>query len=142
MSDVKNKIRDYLGSVNTVSVATCMDNKPSCRIMELQKVEDDLKIWFVTFKSSPKMEHINKGSHICIVSYNNETSRDIRLFGKFEVYTDMKTKEYIWKKELAKYFQNGINDPQLTVLKFIPERLEFRDMKTGSLSPIVENLKY
>jgi len=45
------------------------------------------------------------------------------------------------KEKLAQYFQDGINDPQFTVLKFTPERLEFRDMKRGSLSPEVENLK-
>ncbi|MFQ5965328.1 MAG: pyridoxamine 5'-phosphate oxidase family protein [Candidatus Scalinduaceae bacterium] len=140
MSDVKTKIRDYLDSVKTVSVATCMDDKPSCRIMELQKVEDDLKIWFVAHQSFPKIEHINKNSNACIVSFNNETSRDIRLFGKVEVYADMETKKCVWKDDLAPYFQGGINDPELIVLKFIPERLEFRDMKTGSLLPEVENL--
>ncbi len=140
MSDVKNKTRDYLGTIKTVSLATCMDNKPSCRIMEIQKVEDGLKIWFVAHKSSPKIEQINKNSNVCIVSFNYETFRDIRLFGRVEVYADMETKEFIWKEELATYFQGGINDPELTVLKFIPERLEFRDMKTGGLLPEVENL--
>ncbi len=140
MSDVKTKIRDYFGTVKTVSVATCMDNIPSCRIMELQKVEDDLKIWFVAHKSSPKMEQINKSSNACIVSFNCETFTDIRLFGKFEVYVDIETKKWIWKDELAPYFEGGINDPELTILKFVPERLEFRDMKTGSLLPEVENL--
>jgi general stress protein 26 len=140
MSNVKNKTKDFLGSVKTVSVATCMDNKPSCRIMEIQKVEDDLKIWFVAHHSSPKMEHINKNSNACIVSFNYETSRDIRLFGKFEVYADMETKKCVWKDELATYFQGGINDPELTVLKFLPERIEFRDMKSGGLLPEVECL--
>ncbi len=50
MPDVKTKTRSYLDSVRTVSLATCMDNKASCRIMEIQKVEDDLKILFVAHK--------------------------------------------------------------------------------------------
>jgi general stress protein 26 len=140
MSDVKVKTRDYLDSVKTVSLATCMDNKPSCRIMEIQKVEDDLKIWFAAHKSSPKIAQINKISNVCIVSFNDETARDIRLFGKIEVLIDMEAKKYVWKEELEPYFQGGINDPELTVLKFIPERLEYRDMKAGALFPEVENL--
>jgi len=140
MSDVKTKTRDYLDSVKTVSLATCMDNKPSCRIMEIQKVEDDLKIWFAAHKSSPKIAQINKTSNVCIVSFNDETARDIRLFGKIEVLIDMEAKKYVWKEELEPYFQGGINDPELTVLKFIPERLEYRDMKAGALFPEVENL--
>jgi general stress protein 26 len=140
MSSVKDKTRDYLDTVKTVSVATCMDNKPSCRIMEIQKVEDDLKIWFVAHKSSPKIEHVNKNSNACIVSFNNETFRDIRLFGKLEAFEDMETKKCVWKDELAPYFQGGINDPELIVLKFSPERIEFRDMKSGGILPEVECL--
>ncbi len=140
MSDVKAKTKDYLDSVQTVSAATCIDNKVSCRIMEIQKVDDDLGIWFATHKNSPKMEHINKGSNVCIVSFNHETSNDIRLFGKFKIFVDMETKKSIWKDALAPYFKEGVDDPELTVLKFIPERIEFRDMKTGSLLPETENL--
>ncbi len=140
MSDVKMKTQQYLDSVKTVSLATCMDNKTSCRIMAIQKVEDDLKILFVAHKSSPKMEQINKNSSVCIVSFNEETAKDIRLFGKIEVLIDMETKKYVWNEELGPYFQGGINDPELTVLKFIPKRLEYRDMKAGGFLPEVENL--
>lgn len=139
MSNVKSKTRDYLGTVKTVSLATCMDDKPSRRIMEIQKV-DDLKIWFVSHKSFPKMEQIDKNNSACIISFNNETFRDVRLSGTIEVFEDMETKKYIWKEELDAYFQDGINDPELTVLKFIPERLEYRDMKSGGLLPEVENV--
>ena len=140
MSNIKSKMRDYLGTVKTVSLATCMNDNPSCRIMEIQKVEDNLKIWFVSHKSSPKMEQIDKNNSACIISFNNETFRDVRLSGTIEVFEDMETKKYIWKEELAAYFQDGINDPELTVLKFIPKRLEHRDMKSGGLLPEAENV--
>ena len=140
MSNVKSKTRDYLGTVKTVSLATCMNDNPSCRIMEIQKVEDNLKIWFVSHKSSPKMEQIDKNNSACIISFNNETFRDVRLSGTIEVFEDMETKKYIWKEELAAYFQDGINDPDLTVLKFIPERLGHRDIKSGGLLPEAENV--
>ncbi|MCP4255065.1 MAG: pyridoxamine 5'-phosphate oxidase family protein [Candidatus Scalindua sp.] len=140
MSDVKTKTRDYLDSVKTVSLATSMESKPSCRIMEIQKVEDDLKILFVAHKSSSKMEQIEKNSSVCIVSFNEETVRDIRLFGKIEVLLDMETKKYVWNEGLEPYFPGGINDPELTVLKFNPEKLEYRDMKVGGLLPEIENL--
>jgi len=95
---------------------------------------------FVTHKSSPKITQIKKSSNVCIISFNDETARDIRLFGRVEVLIDMEAKKYVWKEELEPYFQGGINDPELTVLKFIPERLEYRDMKAGGLFPEVENL--
>ncbi len=105
MSVVIAKTRKYLDSVKTVSLATCMDNKPSCRIMEIQKVEDDLKILFVTHKSSPKIAQIKKNSNVCIISFNDETARNIRLFGRMEVLINMEAKKYIWKEELEPYFK-------------------------------------
>ena len=129
MSEVKT--RDYLDSAKTVSLATSMESKPSCRIMKIQKVDNDLKIWFVAHKSSPKIAQIDKNSSVCIVSFNEETARDIRLFGKMEILVDMETKKYVWNDRLEPYFPGGINDPELTVLKFTPERLEYRDMKAG-----------
>ncbi len=140
MSDVKTKTGDYLNTVKTVSLATSMESKPSCRIMEIQKVDNDLKIWFVAHKSSPKIAQIGKNSGVCIVSFNEETVRDIRLYGKIEVLVNMETKKYVWNDGLEPYFSGGINDPELTVLKFIPERLEYRDMKAGGLFPEIENL--
>ncbi len=138
MADVKTKIRDYLETVKTVSVATCMDNGPSCRIMEIQKVEDDLKIWFVFHRSSPKGEQIRQCKSACIVSFDSESATDIRIFGIFEIYDDVETRKCIWKDELTAYFQEGVNDPELAVLKFTPEKLEYRDMKKGSLMPELE----
>ncbi|MDV5166046.1 MAG: pyridoxamine 5'-phosphate oxidase family protein [Candidatus Scalindua sp.] len=77
MPDVKTKTRDYLYSVKTVSLATSMESNPSCRIMEIQKVDNNLKIWFVAHKSSPKITQIDKNSKVCIVSFNEDTFRDI-----------------------------------------------------------------
>ena len=140
MSDVKSNVKEHLNTVKTISVSTCADDKPSCRIMERQKVDDDLKIWFVTHNNSLKIKQLNKNSSTCIVSSNYETAKDIRLYGKMDIHTDREAKEYVWKDDLKQYFEGGINDPLFTVLKFTLERLEFRDIKKGSMFPEVENL--
>lgn len=140
MSNVKKNVKECLSAVKTISVATSVDDKPSCRIMELQKVDDDLKIWLVTHNNSLKIKQLNKNSSACIVSFNHETAKDIRLYGKMDIHTDREAKEYVWKDDLNKYFEGGINDPLFAVLTFSPERLEFRDIKKGSLFPEVENL--
>ncbi|MCF6147116.1 MAG: pyridoxamine 5'-phosphate oxidase family protein [Candidatus Kuenenia sp.] len=140
MSNVKAKVKEFLASANKVAVATCINNAPSCRIMEVQKVEDDLTLWFVTHKSSPKVDHIQRGSEVCIVGHKEHTHMDIRLTGKCEVFTDMETKKFIWNEKMAPFFKEGINDPDLAVLKFLPKKAEYRDITTGSLYPEMEML--
>ena len=107
MSNVSDKVYEYLKSVKTVSVATCNSGKPSCRIMEIQGVGKDLKISFVAQKSTPKIEQIDKCQDACIVSYNSEIFRDIRLFGKVDTFDDMDTKKSVWRDELNNYFPKG-----------------------------------
>ena len=140
MSEVKNKVLEFLGTVKTVSVATSIENKPHCRIMEIQKLDSDLKLWFVARKSSQKMEQINDSDEACIVAFNVNSARDIRLYGIIDTSTDMESKNYVWNDNLNNYFAEGINDPELIVLKFCPKKLEYRDMKTGGIMPEVENL--
>jgi len=91
-------------------------------------------------KSFPKIVQIYKNSSVCIVSISEETIRDIRLFEKIEVLVDMETKKYVWNDGLELYFPGGINNLELSALKFIPERLEYREIKSGGLFPEVENL--
>ncbi|MBI5309241.1 MAG: pyridoxamine 5'-phosphate oxidase family protein [Planctomycetes bacterium] len=105
MSDVRMKVKEFLASVNKAAVATCNNNAPSCRIMEVQKVEDDLTLWFVTHKNSPKVDHIQKGSEVCIVAHKEHAHMDIRLTGKCEVFTDMETKKSVWNKKLSPFFK-------------------------------------
>ena len=141
MSDIKKEIRNFFQSVRIVSLSTCSDNKPSCRIMEVQKVNDDLTLLLATHKSSPKIEYIQKDNNVCIVARNTDTLMDVRLFGTCEVSVDMETKKSIWRDALAPYFLNGgVDDPALAVLIFTPTRIEYRDSKTGHLNPEVEML--
>ncbi len=140
MSEITKKTIDYLSTVKTVSVATCNNGKPSCRIMEIQKVDPNLKISFVARKSAPKMEQINKCKDACIVSHNADTMIDIRLFGKVETFDDHESRLSVWEDHLNKYFPGGVDDPELIVIVFSPEKVEYRNMKTGGLEPETEIL--
>ncbi len=140
MSDVKNKVYEYLKTTKTVSIATCNNGKPSCRIMEMQGVGNDLEISFVAHKSTPKIEQMTKCQDACIVSYNSEVFMDVRLFGKVKTFDDMDTKKGVWKDQLKDYFPKGVDDPELVVIKFSPEMIEYRNLKEGSMLPETEVL--
>jgi general stress protein 26 len=109
--------------------------------MEVQKVNDDLTLLLATHKSCPKVEYIQKDNNVCIVARNIDTLMDVRLFGTCKVSVDMETKKSIWRDVLTPYFRNGgVDDPDFAVLIFTPTRIEYRDSKTGSLSPEMEML--
>ena len=82
MSNVKKNVKEVLDSVKNVTVATCLDCKPFCRVMQIQKVTEDLKIWFASYKNSPKVHQIDSVHEACLVASNEKTVKDVRLFGK------------------------------------------------------------
>ena len=140
MSEVKKNVKEVLDSVKNVTVATSLDCKPFCRVMQVQKVTEDLKIWFASYKNSPKVHQIECIHDACIVASNEKTARDVRLFGKMETFSDLESKKNIWQDELKQFFPGGIDDPSFIVIVFSPEKIEFRDMKKGGLKPEEEVL--
>ena len=133
-------MKEVLDSVKNVTVATCLDCKPFCRIMQIQKVTEDLQIWFASYKNSAKIQQIECVHEACIVAFNEETTKDIRLFGKMEAFSDLESKRNIWQDELKQFFPQGIDDPEFTVIVFSPKKIEYRDMKKGDLKPEEELL--
>ncbi|MBF0273770.1 MAG: pyridoxamine 5'-phosphate oxidase family protein [Nitrospinae bacterium] len=140
MSGVKNKIKVFFKNVHTTSIATCLNNEPSCRVMEIQKVEDNLTLWFVSHKNSNKIKHLRENSKVSIADYDHVTHCDIRMFGNMTILEDQETKDAVWTDHLSQYFKGGSSDPDYCVLKFTPNQLEYRDMKANGFEPEIENL--
>ena len=108
--------------------------------MQIQKITEDLKIWFASYKNSAKIQQIERVHEACIVASNEETAKDVRLFGKMETFSDLESKKSIWQDELKQFFSGGVDDPTFTVIVFSPEKIEYRDMKKGDLQPEEEIL--
>jgi general stress protein 26 len=54
-----------------------------------------------------------------------ERLKGVTLYGKTEFIEDEKIKKNIWEDDWDKYYPQGLNDPDYTLIKFNPKKAKF-----------------
>lgn len=124
----------FAKSQSVSTMATVENGKPWARVMAHAQVDDDYGVWYSTYSFSNKIRQIKKNNQVCVTM--NEKTKDIRIFGKVEVFEDKETKHKMWKDEWARYFKEGKDDPTYIILKVTAELVEYRDLEKYGIMPI------
>jgi general stress protein 26 len=130
MSDIKDKILAKMKDHTLASFATIStDNQPWVRYVVV-KTDDQLNIWFATFKRSRKIEHIarNPEVHLVLGVADMTTAVSwIQVQGRAEILEDAESKKAVWYNMLEPIFK-GPDDPDYVVCKVNPYRIEYYTM--------------
>jgi general stress protein 26 len=116
------------------TMATIENGKPWARVMAQARVDDDFSVWYSTFSFSNKVNQIKENDHVCITM--NDGRKDIRIFGRAEIFDDRETKHKMWKDEWTRYFKEGKDDPGYVLVKVVAEKVEYRDMEKYGIMPV------
>jgi general stress protein 26 len=82
--------------------------------------QEDFMILFTTNTSSAKVGHIRKNSAVCVYYCKPGEFHGLMLSGNIEIVDDPKIKEQLWHEGWERYYATGPNDPDHTVLRFLP----------------------
>ncbi len=82
--------------------------------------DDDFLMYFTTHKSSDKMKHIQTNPHASVYFCDSKQRYGLLLAGKIEITSDTKLKKDLWQQRWMKHFPAGAEDPEYTVLRFVP----------------------
>ena len=118
---------DLVKNQNVSTLSTVEDGKTWARVLVHARVDDDFTVWYSTSSLSNKIRQIRKNNKVCISMYQGK--REIRIFGKAELFENPETKREMWKDEMKDYFKGGKDDPDYMVIKVTPEEIEYRDYK-------------
>ena len=130
MSDLKEKILQKMNEHTLASFATITkDGKPWTRYVVV-KADDQLNIWFATFKNSRKIHQIAKNPqvHLTLGVTDPQTAVSwLQVQGQAEIIGDAETKNMVWYDILGSIF-SGPDDPNYVVCKVTPNRIEYYTM--------------
>jgi len=133
--EIKKISLELLGSADAAYVTTIdQESHPQTRCMfnlrNRQKFpkliemfdehKDDFMILLTTNTSSEKIAHIRKNPVACIYYCQPEKFHGLMLSGNIEIIDDHKLREKIWHEGWERYYATGPNDPDHTVLRFLP----------------------
>lgn len=137
ISDFKNTSLELLESADAAYVTTIdVDGYPQTRCMfnlrnktQFPKLvgmfkdhKEDFMILFSTNTSSEKISQIAVNSAACIYYCLPSDFHGLLLAGNIEILNDQGIREAIWQDGWERYYPQGPNDPDHTVLRLYPKK--------------------
>lgn len=129
------KIQELAKDVDIAMFCSNLGAKPfsSCP-MSTQQVEDDGTIWFFSGKDSDHNKDIAKDSAVQLLYSSKVGESDhLSIFGHAEVTFDRAKAEELMTEMVKVWFPKGVDDPNLSMIKFTPKEGYYWDTQHGKM---------
>lgn len=128
------KLNELIKDIETAMLVTAdTDGTLRSRPMGTQQIESDGDLWFFTGKNSSKTHAIEHDQHVNISYSSPKDNRYVSVSGRAEIIEDKKKIEELWNPMLKAWFPEGIDDPNITLIKVNVEQAEFWDIKSSTM---------
>ena len=127
-----DKIRELAKSARTCLFGTMHGGFPlNVRPMAVGSVDAAGNFWFLSGRSTEKNTHIRKDPRVQLLFANAGDSEYMSLQGTASISDDRALKEKYWSTLAKAWFPGGVDDPELTVIKFEPTDGHYWDTEHG-----------
>jgi general stress protein 26 len=147
MGDVKNltataaieKIREIAKDANICMFVTDLSNLPlSGRPMATQEVDEEGNIWFMSDRNSDKNREIENDDKVQLFYSHTGNYEYLSIFGRAEIVNDRSKIENLWTAMAKTWFKEGKDDPNISLIKVIPEDAYYWDTKNNKMVSLVK----
>jgi general stress protein 26 len=104
------------------------DNGSTCRPMTALKVCDQGSIWFFSEKKSEKNKEISADKMVQLFFSYPSIGSYLIVNGEAEIILDKTKMEDSWKHVAKIWFKEGINDPNISIIKVTPSDAYYWDL--------------
>jgi general stress protein 26 len=139
--DKLGKLREIVKAVDFCMLTT-VDERGDLHSRPMsnnREVEFDGDLWFFTYGSSHKVEEIGRVSKVNASFADIDAQQYASLTGRAEVVRDRAKIKELWKPELRAWFPEGVETPDIALLKVTVERAEYWD---GSQSIVAHAVSF
>jgi len=105
----------------------------SARPMALIKAEDDGSLYFFSAASSDKNRELSSNPSVQLLFANSASSEYLDVMGNATITRDRAKMESLWTDFARIWFQEGVDDPDLTLIQVVPESCRYWDTKHNKL---------
>ena len=109
--------------------------------MAVQQVEFDGDLWFFTSASSEKVHDVQHERHVNVSFADPGDNRYVSVSGVAETVRDPTKARQLWNPTYKAWFPNGLDDPDLALLRVRVERAEYWDSPSGPVVQLVGFMK-
>lgn len=123
------KLREIVKAVD-ICMLTTVDERGDLHSRPMsnnQEVEFDGDLWFFTYGSSHKVEEIGREPKVNASFADVDAQQYVSLTGLAQVVRDRTKIEELWRPHLRAWFPEGVETPDIALLKVSVERAEYWD---------------
>ncbi len=111
------------------------------RPMATQQIEFDGDLWFFTHASAPKVDEVERERNVCVSYADPDAQRYVSVSGKARLVRDDGKARELWSPAFKAWFPQGLDDPQLALLKVSVEKAEYWDSSQSAFVHLVGFIK-
>lgn len=128
------KIKELADKAQTCFFCTAntTDQSSGARPMSVQQVDDAGHLWFLSADDSHKNQELTRDPAVRLFFQGSAHSDFLTLTGQVAVSRDRAKIKELWEPIVKNWFTEGIDDPRITVLEFIPSDGYYWDTKHGT----------
>ncbi|MCS3529012.1 pyridoxamine 5'-phosphate oxidase family protein [Chryseobacterium sp. JUb7] len=128
------KIKELSESAKICMFCTELETLPiNSRPMGLQETDDEGNLWFISSDESNKNFEIKDDRRVQLFFMNNSDYQYLSVFGEASIYKDKTTIEDKWSPMAKAWFEEGKDDPKVSIIRVEPSETYYWDTKVGKL---------
>ena len=123
-----------------IAMLTTIDHDGSLhsRPMATQEVDEAGNFWFLSKESSHKNSEINEDPEVQLFYSNHGSSEYLTVFGYAEVIQDRAKLEELWNPIAKAWFNEGKDDPEISIICVRPVDAYYWDTKSNKLVSLMK----
>jgi general stress protein 26 len=118
-------VADAMGKIDFCMMQTYGEDRHNTRPMSNNgDVQYDGDNWFFARSDSTKIAELSKDDRV-LLTFSDQTGPSfIAVWGTATVLTDVNLKKQLWHKALEQWFENGPEDPEVSLIKVAAHRIQ------------------
>ena len=141
-SEHVKKLGEMIKDIDIAMLTTTMpDGTLRSRPMSTQKTEFDGTLWFFTQASATKVDEIQHNQHVNLSYADTDDQRYVSVSGRANLVRDKAKAKEFWQPIYKAWFPQGLEDPDLALLKVTVEQAEYWDTPSSKMVELIGFVK-
>lgn len=132
------QVRELIGGFRFAMLTTVdQDGKLATRPMVSQDIDDDGCFWFFTSKHTEKVLDIRGDARVSVSFVDSQNQRFAAITGTAQILDDPEMEHALWTPEMRNYFPDGVDAPDLVLVKVHVEHCEAWESASDSVKHVL-----
>ncbi|MGK4568244.1 pyridoxamine 5'-phosphate oxidase family protein [Flavobacterium sp. 3HN19-14] len=138
-SEAVAKLKELAEDVGICMFCTDLTTLPiTTRPMGIREVDDQGNLWFMSSKKSNKNFEIKADDRVQLLFAKIPHSHYLSVYGNATIYKDKSKIDELWTPIANAWFEEGKDDPDVSVIKVVPSDVYYWDTKDGKLVSLIK----